>query len=210
MKWHYQASMAEFWQKLNQVNRHNIAQAPKSVQTVVLMLIIAVLAIFAWLVLISPQYDRLTAAHSQQLRLIDEFAQSHRQLGQFDATRQRLIDENTKLQARLSQLPVSAPMTQIVSELQSQAAMHQVRIQSASVQAMHMTPNVTERPIAVVATGSYHDLGQWLFALTQLPFLLAVSDFEITAEQGGRLRLTMTVLTFQANPKAQDMQAKGQ
>lgn len=196
------ASVRRFWDELNQINIHTIGQAPKAIQLTVLALGVLLMAIFAWLLLISPSLKKLSAAKSHEQTLIREFADKYQQTHEFETINQTLLAQNTRLQTMLEQLPKSAPMTQIVGMINTQAQQAGVQVIGASVQAGSEQDYYTERPIAVRAMGSYHAIGRWLFELSNSQYLLTVHDFDVQAADGNRLNFTAVLKTYQAN-KAQ-------
>lgn len=209
------ASSQQFWQTLNQVNRHNIGSAPRSVQAVVIALVVSVIAMVAWLALISPSQTKRSALMSQEQSLMDEFIRSHRQLQVIEPKKAQLESESQALDAKLAQVPKSAPMTQIISMIHTQADQAGVQVLSATVQPMiRSSAPMIERPMMVVATGDYHALGRWLMVLDDSEYLLTMGDYELTADgSSNRLRLTMRLITYQVNDQydaAKTAQGAGQ
>lgn len=193
------AALKQFWEQLNQINLHNIGQAPRAVQLTALALGVLLISVFAWLLLISPSLQKLSAAKSQEQTLIREFADKYPQTHEFEALNQLLLTQNTRLQLVLEQLPKSAPMTQIVGVINTKAQQAGVQVIGASVQAGSEEAYYTERAIAVRAIGSYHAIGRWLFDLSSSPYLLTVHDFDIQASGGNQLNFTAVFKTYQAN-----------
>ncbi|MFB6348873.1 type 4a pilus biogenesis protein PilO [Moraxella sp. ZJ142] len=195
------ANWQNFWQELRQINHHNIATAPKAIQGTVLALLALLLILFAWLFLLAPNLQKRNAAKSQEQVLIAEFADKYQKVQQFDELERQLLAQNTALIDRLDKLPRRAPMTEIVSMINTQAQAVGVQIMGATVQAGREQEYYTERPIAVRAMGNYHALGKWLLALSNSGYLLTVHDFEIQAQTDNRLLLSMQIHTYQANKK---------
>lgn len=193
------ASLKDFWHQLNQINIHTIGQAPKAIQLTVLALGLLLIGIFAWLILISPSLQKLSAAKSHEQTLIREFADKYHQTHEFETLNQDLLAQNTRLQSRLEQLPKSAPMTQIVGVINTKARQAGVQVIEASVQAGREQAYYTERPIAVRAIGSYHAIGRWLFDLSGSDYLLTVHDFDIQATDDHRLNFAAVFKTYQAH-----------
>lgn len=195
-------ALKQFWEQLNQFNIHSIGQAPRAVQLTALALMILLIGVFAWLLLISPSLQKLSAAKSHEQTLIREFADKYPQTHELEALSQSLITQNTRLQQLLEQLPKSAPMTQIVGMINTKAQQAGVQVVGASVQAGTEAEYYTERPIAVRAIGSYHAIGRWLFELSSSPYLLTVHDVDIQASERNLLNFTAVFKTYQANKSA--------
>lgn len=191
----------QFWQNLNQVNRHNIGTASNKIKLTVIALMAAMVGVFGWLLILSPSMQNLLAAKSQEQVLIDEFADKYKQTQKFDLLSQQLLEQNTALQNKLQALPRQAMMTQIVGMINTQAQKSGVKIISASVQAGSEQQYYTQRPILVQAMGDYHALGRWLFELLQSEYLLTVQDFKLVASTNHQLEINMQIYTYQANKK---------
>lgn len=194
-------ALKQFWEQLNQINIHSIGQAPAAVQLTALVLMVLLIGVFAWLLLISPSLQKLSAAKSHEQTLIREFADKYPQTHELEALSQSLITQNTRLQLLLEQLPKSAPMTQIVGTINTKAGQVGVQVVGASVQAGTEAVYYTERPIAVRAIGSYHAIGR-LFELSSSPYLLTVHDIDIQASERNLLNFTAVFKTYQANKSA--------
>ncbi len=192
------SELLALWQSLNQVNRHNIGTAPRQVQMVIMALVVLAVLVFAWGLLIMPSYQRLNAAQSQETTLIAQYQQTYQQAQAFEASRLAMMDEQAKRQAKLDALPKSAPMTQIVGMLNTKAQMHGVSIDSATVQAVSEQTHFDERTIQVVATGSYHQLGQWLTDVANSGYVLSLRDFDLRYESSDRLRISAMLIAYQA------------
>ncbi len=192
------SALSELWQSLNQVNRHNIGTAPRQVQMVVMALVVMAVLVFVWGLLIAPSYQRLNAAQSQEATLIAQYHDTHRQVQAYEVSRLAMMAEQNKRQAKLDALPKSAPMTQIVGMLNTKAQLQGVSVVSATVQAVSEQAYFDERAIQVVATGSYHQLGQWLTDVANSGYLLGLRDFELRYDSSTQLRLNAQMIAYQA------------
>lgn len=192
------SALSELWQSLNQVNRHNIGTAPRQVQMVVIALVMMAVLVFVWGLLIAPSYQRLNAAQSQEATLIAQYHDTHRQVQAYEVSRLAMMAEQNKRQAKLDALPKSAPMTQIVGMLNTKAQLQGVSVVSATVQAVSEQAHFDERAIQVVATGSYHQLGQWLTDVANSGYLLGLRDFELRYDSSTQLRLNAQMIAYQA------------
>ncbi|OOS06592.1 type IV pilus assembly protein PilO [Moraxella cuniculi DSM 21768] len=194
-------SIWRFWQKLKQVDRHNIAEADSSVQWTVLLILLLIVGTFAWIGLIAPSTNKLKAVRSQEQVLLQQFAEKYEAGKQYEAVREQLIKQNELLENELAKLPRSAPMTQIVAMINAKAEDAGVQIISAKVQAGREQEYYTQRPIAVSAVGRYHALGRWLFALAESEYLLTVQNVSLQAQADNRLVFDAEFITYQASKK---------
>ncbi|VEG12783.1 type 4a pilus biogenesis protein PilO [Moraxella cuniculi] len=194
-------SVWRFWQKLKQVDRHNIADADSSVQWAVLLILLLIVGTFAWIGLIAPSTNKLKAVRSQEQVLLQQFAEKYEAGKQYEAVREQLIKQNELLENELAKLPRSAPMTQIVAMINAKAEDAGVQIISAKVQAGSEQEYYTQRPIAVSAVGRYHALGRWLFALVESEHLLTVQNVSLQAQADNRLVFDAEFITYQASKK---------
>lgn len=190
-----------FWQKLKQVDRHNIADADSSVQWAVLLILLLIVGTFAWIGLIAPSTKKLEAVRSQEQVLLQQFAEKYEAGKQYEAVREQLIKQNELLENELAKLPRSAPMMQIVAMINAKAEDAGVQIISAKVQAGNEQEYYTQRPIAVSAVGRYHALGRWLFALAESEYLLTVQNVSLQAQADNRLVFDAEFITYQASKK---------
>ncbi len=53
-----------------------------------------------------------------------------------------------------------------------------------------------ELPIAVRVTGSYHDLGEFVSDVAQMPRIVTLNDIAIEAQKEGNLKFDATAVTY--------------
>jgi type IV pilus assembly protein PilO len=71
--------------------------------------------------------------------------------------------------------------------------MNGLEINSIALQGEQAFEFYVELPIAITATGSYHDLGAFISGMAGLPRIVTLHDFSISAPSGNGNSLNMSI-----------------
>ena len=100
--------------------------------------------------------------------------------------------------ALVSQLPSDTEVPGLLEDITNKGLMNGLEINSIKLQAEQAREFYVELPIAITATGSYHDLGAFISGMAGLPRIVTLHDFSITARSGNSnaLNLSITAKTY--------------
>lgn len=192
----------KFWRQLAQVNWYNVGTSSVAIKVSLLGLVSVFLGVFSWLFIISPMQQKLQALRSHEENLIQEYQENHQNINHLQALTSSNIQQNEQLQQQLEKLPKTVQMAQLTQWLKNIATHENVQLMSVNVMPMQEKTYFTQRGLAVVAVGEYHQLGRFLHALFDDDWLLSVDDFSLTQTQMNKLQLQMQINTYQAKKKS--------
>jgi len=126
--------------------------------------------------------------------------------------------ENEKLLKRLNELKEQLPEEKEISSLLKQisdlsiAAGLEIKSWKPGTRKMHSSGIVTEIPVAVVTSGTYHDLAAFLSSLTKLNRIVNITDIKLGSPQLAKsraiLQISFTATTFSSVTEADKAAAK--
>ena len=189
-------SLKEF--DVNDIDFDNIGSWPASVKAALcLLLLIAVLVAGYYFHIkdLQLQFDRVQAEES---RLRQDFEKKAFEASNLEAYKQQMFEMEESFGALVSQLPSDTEVPGLLEDITNKGLMNGLEINSINLQAEQAREFYVELPIAITATGSYHDLGAFISGMAGLPRIVTLHDFSITARTGNSnaLNLSITAKTY--------------
>ena len=183
---------------VNDIDFDNIGSWPASVKAVLcLLLLIAVLVAGYYFHVkdLQLQFDRVQAEES---RLKQDFEKKAFEAANLEAYKQQMVEMEESFGALVSQLPSDTEVPGLLEDITNKGLMNGLEINSINLQAEQAREFYVELPIAITATGSYHDLGAFISGMAGLPRIVTLHDFSITARSGdsSALNLSITAKTY--------------
>ena len=156
--------------------------APKIVVLALLMLFIVALgAYFDW----KDQWDALTVAQAQEVKLKDQFKQKKAKAINYDLYVQQLAEVEQSFGALVKQLPNRSEIDALLTDI-NQAGLGrglQFDLFKPAPQE-RMADFYAELPINIKITGNYHDIGAFASDVAALPRIVTLNDVAISNEKG--------------------------
>ncbi len=169
--------------------------------------IIAVLP--AVIILIAGMYFLISPKQTEIKQLDARIDQQNNTIATNQAKAARLEtlkQENEKLLARLNELKEQLPEEKEISSLLKQtsdlsvAAGLEIKSWRPGAKKMHSSGIVSEIPVAVTASGTYHEFAAFLSSLTRLNRIVNITDIKMASPQMAKnralLQITFTATTF--------------
>ncbi len=141
------------------------------------------------------QLDRVEA---EEGRLKQDFEKKAFEAANLEAYKEQLAEMEESFGALVSQLPSDTEVPGLLEDITNKGLMNGLEINSIKLQAEQAREFYVELPIAITATGSYHDLGAFISGMAGLPRIVTLHDFSITARSGNTnaLNLSITAKTY--------------
>lgn len=189
-------SLKEF--DVNDIDLDNIGSWPASVKAVLcVFLLIAVLVAGYYFHIkdLQLEFDRVQAEES---RLKQDFEKKAFEAANLEAYKQQMVEMEESFGALVSQLPSDTEVPGLLEDITNKGLTNGLEINSINLQAEQAREFYVELPIAITATGSYHDLGAFISGMAGLPRIVTLHDFSITARTGNSnaLNLSITAKTY--------------
>ena len=185
-------SMREF--DLGSLDFDNIGSWPTPIKVLIwVVLLVAVMAAGYYYHIEAMQLE-LATVETKEVELKKEFEKKAFQAANLDAYRQQMVEMEESFGALVSQLPSDTEVPGLLEDITNKGLLNGLEISAIDLQKEKAKEFYVELPIAITASGSYHDLGAFISGMAGLPRIVTLHDFQITNKGENANRLDMRIL----------------
>jgi len=185
-------SLREF--DINSLDFDNVGSWPLPVKLAIwIFLFIAVLAI-GYYNHIEALQEQLAKVEKQEIELKKDFEKKAFQAANLEAYRQQMVEMEESFGALVSQLPSDTEVPGLLEDITNKGLLNGLDIASIDLQKESAREFYVELPIAISASGSYHDLGAFISGMAGLPRIVTLHDFTISSKGGDANHLKMNIV----------------
>jgi len=188
-------SLREF--DVNSLDFDNVGSWPIAIKLLIWALLIAVVLAAGYYYHIEELQVQLAKVEAQEVELKD-FEKKAFQAANLDAYRQQMVEMEESFGALVSQLPSDTEVPGLLEDITNKGLLNGLDISSIDLQAETAREFYVELPIAINASGSYHDLGAFISGMAGLPRIVTLHDFTITSSgnDANHLRMNIVAKTY--------------
>jgi len=172
----------------------NVGSWPFGARAAVIGLLFALILLLGYSYHLSSLSDRLEASESRELDLRREFERKSFEAENLEAYKAQLQEMRQSFGALVSQLPSDTEVPGLLEDISSKGELNGLRIEAISLLEEVLEEFYVELPIAISATGSYHDLGAFVSGMAGLPRIVTLHDFEIEMQDNDSTGLRMDIM----------------
>ncbi|MFK8041984.1 type 4a pilus biogenesis protein PilO [Congregibacter brevis] len=189
-------SLREF--DVNDINLDNIGSLPVVVKTILCILLFALVLVGGYYYHIKDLQLQLASVQSRESTLKQDYEKKAFQVANLDAYRRQMAEMEESFGALISQLPSDTEVPGLLEDITNKGLLNGLAISSIDLQPEVSREFYVELPIAIVASGSYHDLGAFVSGMAGLPRIVTLHDFTISAngENSAALSMNITAKTY--------------
>jgi len=185
-------SLREF--ELGDLDLDNVGAWPVLVKVLIwLMLLVAVL-VGGYYYHIEGLQLQLAQAEEKEVALKQDFEKKAFEAANLEAYRQQMVEMEESFGALVSQLPSDTEVPGLLEDITNKGLLNGLTITSIDLQKEQAKEFYVELPIAIVASGSYHDLGAFISGMAGLPRIVTLHDFQLASTKDNPNNLNMTIL----------------
>lgn len=187
----------------------DVKNLPIAIKAIIAVLPAAIILVAGMVLLVSPLQKEIKALDAKIDGQNNKIAIDQAKAARLDTLKQ----ENEKLMSRLNELKEQLPEEKEISSLLKQisdlsiAAGLEIKSWKPGARKTHSSGIVSEIPVAVATTGTYHDFAGFLSSLTKLNRIVNITDIKLASPQlaKGRaiLQITFTATTFSSAVEAE-------
>lgn len=179
---------------INSLDFDNVGSWPLPVKLLIwVFLLIAVMAAGYYYHIESLQVA-LAKVEAEEVTLKKDFEEKAFQAANLDAYRQQMVEMEESFGALVSQLPSDTEVPGLLEDITNKGLLNGLEISSIDLQAEAAREFYVELPIAISASGSYHDLGAFISGMAGLPRIVTLHDFNISASGENANHLNMSII----------------
>jgi len=190
-------SLREF--QLSDLDFDTIGVWPLPVKVTLAVLLFVLVLLGGYYYNIKGLQERLETVSSEEARLREEFENKAFQAANLDAYERQMEQMEESFGALVSQLPSDTEVPGLLEDITNKGLLNGLEIKSIDLQDEVSKEFYVELPIAIVAAGSYHDLGAFVSSMAGLPRIVTLHDFTITlpsSRDEADLQMSITAKTY--------------
>lgn len=136
----------------------------------------------------------LAKVEAQEVKLKKEFETKAFKVANLDAYRQQMVEMEESFGALVSQLPSATEVPGLLEDITNKGLLNGLNVASIDLKNEQAREFYVELPIAIVASGSYHDLGAFISGMAGLPRIVTLHDFNISLKGNNANNLRMSII----------------
>ena len=180
---------------LNELDFEQIAIWPREVKIVVAAFVGILVAGMSYYFLVGPKLPVLDAAELKEADLKLKYEAKYRIAVNLEAYKEQLARIEEDFSSMLKSLPTSNETPGLLDDITFVGTSSNLNFKVLNWQDEIPKEFYTELPIQIEVTGGYHNFGEFVSHIADLPRIVTLHDFQIDSEQGA-LRLQMQAKTY--------------
>ncbi|MCW8109739.1 type 4a pilus biogenesis protein PilO [Alteromonas ponticola] len=180
---------------LNELDFEQIAIWPKEVKIVVSVFVGIIVAALSYYFLIAPKLPVLDSVQAKEQELKLQFEAKYRIAVNLDAYKEQLTRIEEDFSSMLRSLPTSNETPGLLDDITFAGTTSGLNFRILNWQQEVPKEFYTELPIEMEVMGGYHNFGEFVAKVADLPRIVTIHDFTLSQEQSG-LRLQLQAKTY--------------
>ena len=172
----------------------NVGSWPVAVKVTIWGLLLVAVLVGGYYYHIKDLQAQLAQVEAKEVELKKDFEKKAFQAANLDAYRQQMVEMEESFGALVSQLPSDTEVPGLLEDITNKGLLNGLAIASIQLQKEAAREFYVELPIAISASGSYHDLGAFISGMAGLPRIVTLHDFVITAKDDDANNLGMSIV----------------
>ncbi|MBP6699856.1 MAG: type 4a pilus biogenesis protein PilO [Halioglobus sp.] len=172
----------------------NVGSWPVAVKVTIWGLLLVAVLVGGYYYHIKDLQAQLAQVEAKEVELKKDFEKKAFQAANLDAYRQQMVEMEESFGALVSQLPSDTEVPGLLEDITNKGLLNGLEIASIQLQKEAAREFYVELPIAISASGSYHDLGAFISGMAGLPRIVTLHDFVITAKDDDANNLGMSIV----------------
>ena len=191
---------------LNDLDLENVGSWPAAARVIVAGALFVLLVVTGYYYHIANLADRLTSLENKELELRREFERKSFEAQNLDAYKVQLQEMRDSFGALVSQLPSDTEVPGLLEDISAKGQLNGLSIESIDLLDEVLQEFYVELPIAIEASGSYHDLGAFISGMAGLPRIVTLHDFDIAMsnDDSANLSMEITAKTYRYRDESDD------
>lgn len=185
-------SMREF--NPSDLNLENVGSWPAPIKMLVCGVLLIAVLVAGYYYHIKDLQLGLAKEQEREIALRKEFEKKAFQAANLEAYRQQMVEMEESFGALVSQLPSDTEVPGLLEDITNKGLLNGLEIASIDLKKERAREFYVELPIAISASGSYHDLGAFISGMASLPRIVTLHDFKITSKNNNANKLKMEIV----------------
>ena len=185
-------SLREF--DINSLDFDNVGSWPIPIKVFIWAVLIGLVLVGGYYYHIEELQTQLAKVEAEEVELKKDFEKKAFQAANLQAYRQQMVEMEESFGALVSQLPSDTEVPGLLEDITNKGLLNGLEISSIDLQTETAKEFYVELPIAINASGSYHDLGAFISGMAGLPRIVTLHDFTISSSGNDANHLQMNIV----------------
>ena len=185
-------SLREF--DINDLDFDNVGAWPIAIKLFIWVALLAAVVVGGYYYHIEDLQISLAKVEAEEVKLKKEFEAKAFQAANLDAYRQQMVEMEESFGALVSQLPSDTEAPGLLEDITNKGLLNGLDVASIDLQKEQAREFYVELPIAIAASGSYHDLDAFISGMAGLPRIVTLHDFNISVRGSTANHLQMKII----------------
>jgi type IV pilus assembly protein PilO len=185
-------SLREF--ELGDLDLDNVGSWPVAVKVLIWLVLLIAVLVGGYYYHIEGLQLQLAQTEEKEVTLKKDFEKKAFEAANLEAYRQQMVEMEESFGALVSQLPSDTEVPGLLEDITNKGLLNGLTIASINLQKEQAKEFYVELPIAIVASGSYHDLGAFISGMAGLPRIVTLHDFQLASNKDNPNNLDMKIL----------------
>lgn len=190
-------NLNEAWDELQSIDPNNVGAWPTFVYILMCLLVLGVVIFGGHYQFVTPNIQQLERITAEEPGLKKEFEKKQAKAANLDAYKEQLAEMERSFGSMLRQLPSKTEVANLLNDIS------QARVAAGLEEELFKPLSEQPRdfyavlPNKVVATGSYHEIADFVSRVAALPRIVTVDEVKISsANRGSELKLEAMLNTY--------------
>lgn len=193
---------------LNELDFEQIAIWPKEIKIVVAVFVALMVSGLSYYFIISPKLPIMDTAKQEEVTLKLQFEAKSRLAVNLPAYKEQLARIEQDFSSMLKRLPTSNETPGLLDDITYVGTSAGLTFKLLNWQSEVPREFYTELPIEIEVDGGYHNVGEFVSHIADLPRIVTLHDFTLTQESD-RLTLLLQAKTYRSANNNNDNTAQG-
>jgi type IV pilus assembly protein PilO len=185
-------SLREF--DINDLDFDNVGAWPVAIKLFIWAALLAAVLAAGYYYHVEDLQISLAKVEAEEVKLKKEFEKKAFQAANLDAYRQQMVEMEESFGALVSQLPSDTEVPGLLEDITNKGLLNGLNVASIDLQKEQAREFYVELPIAIAASGSYHDLGAFISGMAGLPRIVTLHDFNISLKGSNANSLQIKII----------------
>lgn len=184
----------------------NVGSWPGPLRVLLAILLFLLLAAGGYFYHLDGLNQRFASEQAKEVELRREFERKSFEAANLDAYRVQMQEMQESFGALVSQLPSDTEVPGLLEDISAKGQQNGMSIENIDLLDEVTEEFYIELPIAITATGSYHNLGAFVSGMAGLPRIVTLHDFDIVmvGDDSAELVMEITAKTYRYRDGASD------
>jgi len=192
---------------INNIDFENMGSWPKALKIIAVSLAAVVVIVASYFLLVDSKITALNEAQAQEQTLRMTYQAKYGAAANLELYVQQMNDMEELFATLLKRLPASHETPGLVDDITFVGTASGLMFLGINWMPEISKEFYTELPITIEVVGNYHEFGQFVSRVAELPRIVTLHDFKITQLNDGRLNLNVVAKTYRYKQQSEMVEA---